>query len=259
MSWMEATLFPEINVLLAELLAHVQAILREDFVGMYLYGSLATGDFDAASDIDFLVVTQTEMSDERVGMLKAMHADIAAGDSKWAKDIEGAYISRGAVKRYEGARHLQLERGAGQTLKLQNHFRVVERFVLRDCGIVLAGPPIRQLIEPVSADELKQSMLEMLNEWIVPLLNEPILYGRGDQAYIVLSLCRVLYTFENGKIVSKHAAARWAQAKFCERWRGLIERALEGRFVPKGKIDPQDAAETIKLAEYTLENCGFGG
>ena len=53
-----ATPYPEINCVLEELLSRVRAILGRRFVGMYLDGSLAIGDFEAdKSDLDFVVVT----------------------------------------------------------------------------------------------------------------------------------------------------------------------------------------------------------
>ena len=47
-----------INELLQDLLGRVQKIVGSEFVGMYLYGSLASGDFQPnRSDIDVVVVT----------------------------------------------------------------------------------------------------------------------------------------------------------------------------------------------------------
>src|SRR5258708_1174602 len=94
------TPYPNVNALLDTLLSSVYKILGEDFVGMYLYGSLATGDFDEQSDIGFLVVTGEQLGDDMVTALKAMHAEIAAGDSKWAIDLEGSYIPRDTLRRY---------------------------------------------------------------------------------------------------------------------------------------------------------------
>ncbi len=250
----QPTPYPDVNALLHELLTSVQTILGDHFVGMYLYGSLVTGDFDRASDIDFLVVTTDEISSDPFLSLQAMHARIAASDSYWATDMEGAYLSLAALRRYNpNARHLQLERGAGRTLEMTNHFRVVERAVLRERGIEVAGAPIQDLIDPISLLDLRQSMLEILDEYVVPLLADPVFHSRGDQSYNVLSLCRVLYTLENGGVASKPAAARWAQEALGERWIGLIERALEGRQNPNGQLALQDAQETITFALFILE------
>jgi hypothetical protein len=41
------TPYPDVNAILNVLLAAVRAILGNQFVGFYLYGSLASGDFDS--------------------------------------------------------------------------------------------------------------------------------------------------------------------------------------------------------------------
>ena len=75
------TLYPEINVVAAPLLAGVRTVLAEQFVDMYLFGSLANGDFDRESDVDILVATRVELSSEQVDALKMMHTRIAQLDS----------------------------------------------------------------------------------------------------------------------------------------------------------------------------------
>jgi predicted nucleotidyltransferase len=52
---------------------------------MYLYGSLATGDFDSQrSDIDFVVVTTDGLPQEMIQDLEAMHGRLTASGLKWA-------------------------------------------------------------------------------------------------------------------------------------------------------------------------------
>src|SRR6476620_8673572 len=68
------TKFPEINKILDLLLTSVSQVLGNQLVGMYLYGSLSTGDFDLeTSDIDFLVVTTSTLPDKTIADLETMH------------------------------------------------------------------------------------------------------------------------------------------------------------------------------------------
>jgi hypothetical protein len=69
--------------------------------------------------------------------------------------------------------------------------------------------------------------------------------GPEYQAYAVLTMCRALYALEFGEIISKPAAARWAQAALDPRWQGLIARALAD-----GQLD--DLAETLNLIRLSL-------
>ncbi|MBU2610174.1 MAG: nucleotidyltransferase domain-containing protein [Chloroflexi bacterium] len=73
--------YPEVNVVLRELLTSVQSILGDHFIGMYLYGSLASGDFDRESDVDYVVVTEDVLSDALFSALQDMHMRIATIDS----------------------------------------------------------------------------------------------------------------------------------------------------------------------------------
>jgi predicted nucleotidyltransferase len=93
---------PDVNAVLHVLLSEVQTVLENRFIGMYLYGSLASGDFDPGlSDIDFVVVTADELPDEMLPALEAMHPRITASGLKWATKLEGSYIPRQAIRRYD--------------------------------------------------------------------------------------------------------------------------------------------------------------
>ena len=80
------TPYPDVNAVLHVLLSGVQAVLGDHFVGMYLSGSLASGDFapQRSGDIDFVVVTVDELPDEMLPALEAMHACITTSGLKWA-------------------------------------------------------------------------------------------------------------------------------------------------------------------------------
>ena len=47
------------------------------------------------------------------------------------------------------------------------------------------------------------------------------------RAYAVLTLCRILYSFRKGAIVSKPRAAKWAIEHLPEEWREIIRQALD--------------------------------
>jgi hypothetical protein len=224
--------YPDVKTILCELLAGVQAILCERFVGMYLYGSLAAGDFDPqTSDIDFLVVTDDELPEELVAALEAMHARLAVGSSKWAAKLEGAYMPRRVLRRYDpgDAPNPCIHEGDFY-LARQGSDWVIQRHILREHGVVMAGPPPHTLIDPVSPEELQQAVVAFLRKWWQPMLDDPTRLQRPDyQVYAVLTICRALYTLQNETVVSKPAAAKWAQETLDGRWPALIARALAWR------------------------------
>ena len=248
---------PEVDALLREVLEGARVVLGGRFVGAYLFGSLTSGDFDDASDIDLLFVTDEEIPHASFSALQSMHARIAARDSHWATQLEVSYIPRRALRRRDpgDCLHPHLDRGRGETLQPREHDSdwVVQRHVLRERGLTLAGPDPRTLIEHVSPDDLRRAMHDLL-WWPAEILDDPArIAARGYQSYLVLTMCRVLYTLRHGAVVSKRAAADWAQETLGARWSPLIERARAGRHEPRNAATPEDIDGTLDLIRHTLE------
>lgn len=243
---------PEINSLLRELLSGAQAILNESFVGMYLDGSLAIGDFDPdKSDIDFVVVTNAEVSADAFGALETMHHRISGGASKWARELEGSYISTRALRHdRRPAAYPYIDRGS--VLAMVQHesgYWPIHRHMLRGHGVVLAGPPPQTLIDPVSPDELCEAVGGILRGWWKPMLTEgPLLQNGFYRCYAVLTMSRMLSTLRHGSIVTKPVAARWAQDALDRRWTSLIQRALAW-----SRDIPPDLGDTLAFIQHTAE------
>jgi hypothetical protein len=126
--------------------------------------------------------------------------------------------------------------------------------VLRDRGITLAGPPPQTLIDPVSPTDLQQAALSILPALAASILQEPArINGRGNQSYIVLTLCRMLYTLAHGTVTSKAIAARWAQETLDKEWKPLIERAWTWRYPPQPATTAEEMEETIAFIRYALQ------
>jgi hypothetical protein len=223
---------------------------------MYLYGSLASGDFDpATSDVDFVVVTAGELPDHSIAALAAMHARLAASGEKWAVKLEGSYLPQSALRRYapDGALRPTLNETRFY-LAPHGWDWVIQRHILREHGVALAGPPLRPMIDPVLPDELRQAVRELLQEWWAPMLDDPSRLQTSEyQAYAILSMCRALHAIDTGAIVSKPAAAAWAQDALGGRWASIIARARAWR--PGQQFEYFD--EAVELIRYTLArgNC----
>lgn len=254
---------PDVNAVLHDFLAHIRTILEERFRGVYLSGSLALGDFSPhSSDIDFVVVTNVDLPDDRFLALQAMHARFNASDSPWATEVEAAYIPLDDLRRYDPAhaRHPHMERGAGETLKMDHLGSdwIVQRFILREHGVVIAGPDPRTLIDPISPEDLRQSVVTLMHTWWGPMCHDTSrleLHDIGYQPYAVLTMCRILYTLDSGVVASKPHAARWAEEVLDARWAGLIERALAWRKDRPNAAPGDDVNGTLALIQYTLQRC----
>ena len=257
MKTISPTPYSDVNEILNLLLSRVQKILGDQFIGMYLFGSLANGDFDQHSDIDVLVVTNAEITDDRFSALEEMHKQINEIDSHWAIQVEASYIPQNALRRFDPSNmlHPHMDRGAKETLHKMSHANdwIIQRHILRERGIVITGPDLKTLIDPVSPNDLRQAVVDVLPLWANPILDDPSrINKRGYQSFFVLSLCRMLYTLQYGEIVSKPFAAKWTKKNFSHLTE-LIERALMGRQNPDLEAQPEDIHGTLQLISYTLE------
>ena len=242
---------PEVETILLRLLKEVRAILGDRFLGLYLHGSLALGDFDHnRSDIDFVVATTGELSPETISELAAMHRRLAAGASKWGSELEGTYIPRQALRRYDPANAVfpHIERGGRLRVEQHHSDWLIQCYTLRRCGVTLAGPPPHTLLDPILPSVLRQAVLDLLWWWELQLEDTSRVEQSGYQAYAILTMCRILYTMQHESIVSKPVAARWAQDYLEPHWGRLIGRALTWQpGEPLGALP-----ETLAFIRHTL-------
>ena len=258
MDTIHPTRYTEVNRVLLELLSDVQTVLGDQFVGMYLFGSLASGDFDQDSDIDFVVVTNDDISDALFAGLQTAHLRIATIECRYATELEGCYLPQQALRYYLRTDMLypHIDRGKGERLRLkpQDIDWTIHGHTLGETGVVVTGPAPHTLIEPVTPNELRRAVLEILSGWWAPMLDDPLkLNSSGYQSYAVLTMCRMLYTLAFGTIVSKQVAARWAKETLGEPWMPLINRAWVGRHNPELKAHTEDVNATLELIHYTVE------
>jgi predicted nucleotidyltransferase len=251
------TTFPELNALLRELVASVRTILGENFCGAYLQGSFAAGDADVHSDVDFLVVTQDEVSVAQLAALQTMHKRIHALDAAWAQHLEGSYIPARSLRRLDPSRppYLYLDNGSSELIWDDHCNKEVVRWTLREYGVVLAGPDPKDLVDPVSVEQLQREMLTTMHEWAHWARQRP--WSRWKQPYLVLSYCRLLYTLSNGRVTSKRAAGEWALGVLDAQWASLVQRALDDRRGPWLQVhqpaDPEAIDRTLAFIEYALD------
>jgi predicted nucleotidyltransferase len=225
------TTYPEINKILDLLLKGATQVLGNQLVGMYLYGSLSGGDFDPdSSDIDFLVVTTSTLPDKTIADLEIMHDRLWESGSKWAAKLEGSYIPKREIKRHNPRNGPCPTVNEGRFyLDTPGSDWIIQRHIVREQGVILAGPDPKTLIEPVSAADLRRAVRGVLLEWWFPMLEDPTWlreHGSEYHAFTILTMCRALYTLENGTVVSKPVAARWVQGKLGEDWSRVIDQAL---------------------------------
>lgn len=245
------TPYPAVNDLLQLLLAEVRGVLHGRFLGLYLYGSLSSGDFNPlTSDVDFVVVTDGDLPDDTIAALEAMHMRLAGSGLKYAAKLEGAYLPQATLRRYDpaDAPRPMLNEGSFFMAQLGADW-AIQRHILREHGVVVAGPEIRPFIDSVPPAALRQAVHDTLHAWWVPLADAPERLQRPDyQAFAILSMCRALHTLTTGTIASKPTAAAWAKTHLPSRWTPIIDAALTWQ--PGQPLDLVDAC--IELIRHTV-------
>jgi predicted nucleotidyltransferase len=218
--------------ILHDLLEQVQAVLGEQFVGLYLHGSLALGDFDlTTSDIDFAVVTQNHLEAETISKLEVMHKNLLESSSKTAAMLEGAYIPSDEFRRHDELAPAmpQVHGDAFYIAQLEPHW-VLNRAILREHGVTLAGPNPSGLIDPISLDARQKAVRDFLCEWWQPMLTDSTRLENAEyRVYAVQTMARALCTLETGKLLSKPGAIHWALEHSPVEWHDTFRNVQIGQ------------------------------
>jgi hypothetical protein len=250
------TPYPEVNQTLFLLREGAQSILGQSFIGLYLYGSLASGDFNPrSSDIDFVVVTTGVLPTEVVQQLEELHTRLWNSGLKWAAKLEGAYVPLDTLRRFDPAAAPcpTVNEGRFYLDRLGSDW-IIQRHILREYGAIVCGPSLHVAIDPVAPDDLRRAVISVLREWWQPMLNNPDWIRRREyQAFATLTMCRALYALEHGDIVSKPVAARWALQALDSRWAELIERAAVWPQEPQS----DNLGETVEFIRYAIESANI--
>lgn len=242
---------PAISSLLDELQTGIASVLADDFVGLYLFGSVVYGDFtEGVSDIDLLAVSRRVINEADIDRLRQVHHQLAAHHLDWDDRIEVAYQSMRGLRAFRTERSPMGIISPGEPIHLVDagvEWLMNWYFVL-DHGVTLAGPPPETIIAPVPHELFVEAARDYAREW------SKRIHGATNQrgeSYAILSVCRALYTHHTGEPVSKLRAARWMQVRY-PAWSDLIEMALERRVSADDNGPVDTFNETVRFVEMVV-------
>ena len=201
------------------LLSHAHALhnaLRDNFVGLFPTGSLAIGDFDLTSDVDFVVVTADELNAREVELVQAAHSDRIQQASRWVKHLEYSFFSipelyrksspysDGGQRLDRSDRQLWYFENGGATVERSDHDNtLVTRWTLRYASRPVLGPVPTSFAPDVTSGELRQEIKSSMLGWEKLVLAEPArFFNRFHQVFLVLNNCRALQDLRRSDTLS---------------------------------------------------------
>ena len=279
------TPYPDLNAILERMVEGSREALGDNFVGAYLHGSFGLGDFDEHSDVDFIVVIRDDLAPDSPALakLQALHAELYPLASPWGERLEGSYAPQALWRRRTaeprdppgeprapdwadpGASGLHPEvypfwfigNGESTLVRSEHDNRQIPRWIMREHGVVLAGPNPRGLIDPVSAEALREEARTLMNLFARLAKEGDLLKTHLNQSFTALATARALHTLESGRVNSKAAAVAFAKHKLEPRFAAVVEASwLERKErVPIASLvgrpaDPDAAAATLDLLDY---------
>ncbi len=250
--------YADINELLSQVLSRIQTILGDRLIGLYLFGSLVAGDFDYnTSDIDVVAAISTDLNEKEFEQLEAMHLDLMNRYKQWDNRIEIGYIAVEHLQKAQTYHPIALiSPGEPFHIKVAQNDWLINRSVLYEKGITLYGPPPQIISAPISQELRMHAVQKRMQKWRDWIEQSGGKEKRPGQAYMILTMCRLLYTFRQGGFVSKKQAALWAMQELPE-WAALIQDALRWRddFRNEDIDHSATVAETLRFTRFVLDEC----
>jgi predicted nucleotidyltransferase len=221
-------------------------------IGIYVYGSLATGDFEPhVSDLDLIAVLTETPDEPLVAHLGPMHERLARANPEWVDRIEVDYVA------VDGLGHCQTRSttiariSPGEPLHLLEAGRdfLLDWYPARRDAVGLLGPPIDLLIPEISEAEYLDELRGYLAGFLERFDEDA---SAGSQSYAVLTMCRGLFLLRDRERLSKREAARRASIEF-PRWAPVIGSAVAWRDAVRKEGLRDDASALPRTRAFVSE------
>lgn len=222
---------PEIRPQADAVVAALKSVLGADLVGVYLHGSAVLGCFGPHSDIDVVVVSRRATEDETkrrlIEPLLAISGTYAPPGPP--RPVELDAITEANLRPWQYPSQLDFHyseefrgRIAAGDLEawngLESRDLAAHITVLRQAGVVLAGPPIEAVFPEVPWPDYVHALSHDLS-WFRERIDE-------IPRYAVLSGPRIWATLATGVPQSKASAGDWALPRLPVELRPVLEHAL---------------------------------
>jgi Domain of unknown function (DUF4111) len=219
--------------------------------GLYIFGSLVAGDFDVeTSDIDLLAIVASDIDGTALVALKEMHDEIVRRYPEWEDRVEVAYVSVDAITNFKThpSRIARISPGEPLHHREMDIQWLMDWYQVQEHSITVFGGPPQQYIPYISTEEFIESLENRLPSWRIDVREARTV---GHQSFVILSLCRSLYSIQYHQQISKVAAGEWASREFPE-WSQLVRDALRWHGSSDKSESLSTQAEAIGFVEFAI-------
>jgi hypothetical protein len=202
----------EIRAICDRLLDGLNAGLKDNLYGIYLYGAMVFPETRYIQDIDFHVIVKRKLSEPEKESVIKLHDQISEEFHISKDDLDGYYILLEDAGQIKTPWHQVYPDIPDDSWPLHiAHMRA-------GYCIVLYGPEPGTLLPEPTWNDLKASLDTTLKSTLE--------YMDVHPAYCILNFCRLLYSYTTRDVVvSKRGAADWVIKNYPE-WKELVESAL---------------------------------
>jgi predicted nucleotidyltransferase len=157
--------------------AYLDALLESEVpvTGIYLYGSLCLGGFDAdSSDIDLLAITPQVLSTQEIDRLRCLHATLEEA-FPLANHLEAAYLPLPfATPEASSDAVYPVVRDGNFLVESVGDVNAVTWWQIHHLGLTLRGPHPSSLALPASWDAVEAAMHHNLTTYWAARAVEPV-------------------------------------------------------------------------------------
>lgn len=246
---------PEVRGFVFNLLGEIKEVIKEDFNGLYLHGSLAMGGFNPkSSDIDILVVSNKSLTVKT----KRELAKLLLASSNNPFPLELSVLT---IKHLRDWKHpcpfdfhysewwragYEKDLVKGTSHYLNDEIKTdpdlaAHITILNHRGICIEGNPIMEVFPSVPRSDYLSSIMGDFQDCLEGIEEDPI--------YCTLNLLRVLWYINDDVISSKQEAGNWGIVALPLDVRYTIQKVLKCCESTKSKYD-FEKKELLRIRDF---------
>lgn len=227
--------YPKVEKLLQKYKELIMDLLGNEIVAIYLTGSLTYNDFQPSrSDIDLHTILKSKVSTSLCEEISKIHKQLEEVFPEWKNKIEASYtpiylfsevMPPIEPRPWYGFDKLYNEAPYGNEW-------IINNYILQEYGVALYGKPFKELVPLIDISDVKKACIrDFYKEWLPKTDNDRnSLDDNHIQSYVVLNICRILYTINTNKVGSKTVSSEWVKINLLPEYSDLIVKAQNWKY-----------------------------